>query len=72
MKSPENGISTDSTQREKKILAFACYREQNRATVPRNIIGDQILNQLDIPFISYRSVGNRTFADGVSRGTRVE
>ena len=72
MKSPENGISTDSTQREKKILAFACYREQNQATDPRNIIGDQILNQLDIPFISYCSIGNQTFVEGVSHGTSVE
>ena len=49
---------------------FACYREQNQATLSRNIVGHQVFNQLDVPFVSFFSVGNQTFEAGyVNHGT---
>jgi len=39
-------------------LTFTRYREQDQATVPRDIIGDQVLNQLYVPLISRFGVGN--------------
>ena len=43
---------------EGAIPTFARDREQNQATVPRNVVGDQALDQLDIPLLPYFSIGN--------------
>lgn len=53
---------------EKGSLTFARYREQDQATVARNIIGYHILDQLDVPLVSLFSIRNQTFVPGVSHG----
>lgn len=67
MKSPGNQISTGSDYAQRGgVLTFARYREQDQATVPRDIIGDKVLNQLDVPLLSRFRVGDQPFIAGVS------